>query len=112
MGLHDESAVLAQRLSQMRSELLQLDDHYRSAADLLLRFSANQRSLLNKAELITSGIARDLKMIQRADAKTNLQELQSVLAKDIEMANQRLTRVAVPEDVKARFRCWYSVSKV
>ena len=103
MGLHDESAVLAQRLSQMRSELLQLDDHYRSAADLLLRFSANQRSLLNKAELITSGIARDLKMIQRADAKTNLQELQSVLAKDIEMANQRLTRVAVPEDVKARF---------
>lgn len=103
MGLHDESAVLAQRLSQMRSELLQLDDHYRSAADLLLRFSANQRSLLNKAELITSGIARDLKMIQRADAKTNLQELQSVLAKDIEMANQRLTRIAVPEDVKARF---------
>lgn len=103
MSLHDEAAVLAQRLSQMRSELLQLDDHYRSAADLLLHFSASQRSLLNKAELITSGIARDLKMIQRADAKTNLQTLQSVLAKDIEMANQRLTRVAVPEDVKARF---------
>jgi methyl-accepting chemotaxis protein len=103
MGLHDEAAVLSQRLSQMRSALLQLDDHYRSAADLLLRFAASQRSLLNKAELITSGIARDLKMIQRADAKTNLQLLQSVLAKDIEMANQRLARVAVPEDVKARF---------
>lgn len=103
MSLHDEAAALAQRLSQMRSELLQLDDHYRSAADLLLHFSASQRSLLNKAELITSGIARDLKMIQRADAKTNLQTLQSVLAKDIEMANQRLTRIAVPEDVKARF---------
>ena len=103
MSLHDEAAVLTQRLAQMRNELLLLDDHYRSAADLLLRFTASQRSLQNKAELITSGIARDLKMIQRADAKTNLPALQSALAKDIEMANQRLAQIKVPEDVKARF---------
>jgi methyl-accepting chemotaxis protein len=103
MSLHDEAAVLAQTLAHMRSELLQLDDNYRSAADLLLRFTAGQRSLQNKAELITSGIARDLKMIQRADAKTNLPALQSVLAKDIEMANQRLARISVPDDVRARF---------
>jgi len=103
MGLHEEAATLAHKLSQMRSDFLQLDDNYRSAADLLLHFTASQRSLQNKAELITSGIARDLKMIQRADAKTNLQALQSVLAKDIEIANQRLARIAVPDDVKARF---------
>lgn len=103
MGLHEEAATLAQKLSKMRSDFLQLDDNYRSAADLLLHFTASQRSLQNKAELITSGIARDLKMIQRADAKTNLQTLQSVLAKDIEIANQRLARIAVPDDVKARF---------
>ncbi|WP_320151878.1 methyl-accepting chemotaxis protein [uncultured Tolumonas sp.] len=103
MGLHEEEATLAHKLSQMRSDFLQLDDNYRSAADLLLHFTATQRSLQNKAELITSGIARDLKMIQRADDKTNLQDLQSVLAKDIEIANKRLARIAVPDDVKARF---------
>lgn len=103
MALHEEEAALAHKLSQMRSDFLQLDDNYRSAADLLLHFTASQRSLQNKAELITSGIARDLKMIQRADAKTDLPALQLVLAKDIEIANQRLARIAVPDDVKARF---------
>ena len=103
MSLHDEAAALNLSLAQMRNELLLLDDHYRSAADLLLRFTASQRSLQNKAELITSGIARDLKMIQRADGSTNLPALQSMLAKDIEMANQRLARIHVPEDVKTRF---------
>ena len=103
MSLHDEAAVLTQTLARRRNELLLLDDHYRSAADLLLRFTASQRSLQNKAEGITSGIARDLKLILRADGKTNLQALQSMLTKDIEMANQRLSRIRVPEDVKARF---------
>ncbi len=57
----------------------------------------------NKAELITSGIARDLKNIRRADAKTDLNELEKVLAKDIEMARKRLERVLVPDDVRQRF---------
>jgi methyl-accepting chemotaxis protein len=57
----------------------------------------------NKAELITSGIARDLKNIRRADAKTDLNELEKVLGKDIEMARKRLERVQVPDDVRQRF---------
>ncbi len=103
MSLHEESVELERVLSRMRSELLHLDDNYRSAADLLVRYTAGRRSLQNKAELITSGIARDLKLILRADGNTDLVALQGVLAKDIDIANQRLERIVVPDDVKARF---------
>lgn len=103
MSLHEESVELERVLARMRSELLHLDDNYRSAADLLVRYTAGRRSLQNKAELITSGIARDLKLILRADGNTDLVALQGGLAKDIDIANQRLERIVVPDDVKARF---------
>lgn len=103
MSLHEESVELERVLSRMRGELLHLDDNYRSAADLLVRYTAGRRSLQNKAELITSGIARDLKLILRADGNTDLVALKGVLAKDIDIANQRLERIVVPDDVKARF---------
>lgn len=87
----------------MRSDFLHLEDTYSSAAELLLHFTAGQRSLQNKAELITSGIARDIKLIQRTDENTDLVEQERRLAKDIEIANKRLAMIAVPDDVKARF---------
>ncbi len=103
MGLHQEQAELEAKLVLMRNQFLRLDDSYRSAADLLLQFTASKRSLHNKAELITSGIARDIKQIQRTDADTDLLTLEKVLAKDIEIASKRLEFIVVPEDVKQRF---------
>ncbi|WP_421175460.1 HAMP domain-containing methyl-accepting chemotaxis protein [Aeromonas enteropelogenes] len=94
--------ALAQR-HKLQLEFIRLEDTYQWAADLLLQQSASKRSMRNKAELITSGIARDLKNIRRADAKTDLNELEKVLSKDIEMARKRLDRVLVPDDVKQRF---------
>lgn len=88
---------------KLQLEFIRLEDTYQWAADLLLQQSASKRSMRNKAELITSGIARDLKNIRRADAKTDLNELEKVLSKDIEMARKRLERVLVPDDVKQRF---------
>lgn len=94
--------ALAQR-HKLQLEFIRLEDTYQWAADLLLQQSASKRSMRNKAELITSGIARDLKNIRRADAKTDLNELEKVLSKDIEMARKRLERVLVSDDVKQRF---------
>lgn len=91
--------ALAQR-RKLEIAFIRLEDTYQWAADLLLQQSSGQRSMRNKAELITSGIARDLKNIRRADAKTDLNELEKVLSKDIEMARKRLDRVLVPDDVK------------
>ncbi|KJR25391.1 methyl-accepting chemotaxis protein [Vibrio navarrensis] len=88
---------------ELEIAFIRLEDTYQWAADLLLQQSASQRSMRNKAELITSGIARDLKNIRRADAKTDLNELEKVLSKDIEMARKRLERVLVADDVKARY---------
>ncbi|GHX24627.1 TPA: methyl-accepting chemotaxis protein [Vibrio cholerae] len=94
--------ALVQR-RKLEIAFIRLEDTYQWAADLLLQQSSGQRSMRNKAELITSGIARDLKNIRRADAKTDLNELEKVLSKDIEMARKRLDRVFVPDDVKARY---------
>ncbi|MBE3669129.1 methyl-accepting chemotaxis protein [Vibrio navarrensis] len=95
------NALLQRR--ELEIAFIRLEDTYQWAADLLLQQSASQRSMRNKAELITSGIARDLKNIRRADAKTDLNELEKVLSKDIEMARKRLERVLVADDVKARY---------
>ena len=103
MGLHQQQVELEARLMGMRNQFLRLDDSYRSAADLLLQFTSSKRSLHNKAELITSGIARDIKQIQRTDANTDLLSLEKVLAKDIEIASKRLENIVVPDDVKQRF---------
>src|SRR5690606_25246821 len=94
--------ALVQR-HKLEIDFIRLEDTYQRAADLLLQQTASKRSMRNKAELITSGIARDLKNIRRADAKTDLNELEKVLSKDIEMARKRLERVLVPDDVKQRF---------
>lgn len=94
--------TLVQR-RELEIAFIRLEDTYQWAADLLLQQSSGQRSMRNKAELITSGIARDLKNIRRADAKTDLNELEKVLSKDIEIARKRLERVLVAEDVKTRY---------
>ncbi len=103
MSLHEQQVQLEANLTTMRHEFLRLDDSYRSAANLLLQFTSSKRSLHNKAELITSGIARDIRQLQRTDESTNLPELEKVLAKDIEMASKRLEIIVVPDDVKQRF---------
>ncbi|WP_245680663.1 methyl-accepting chemotaxis protein [Veronia pacifica] len=84
-------------------KFMRLEDTYQWAADLLLQKASTQRSLHNRAELITSGIARDLKNLRRADRDTDLISLRKTLTKDIEIALKRLQRIAVPEDVKQRF---------
>ena len=40
-----------------------------------LQFTASKRSLRNKAELVTSGLARDIRQIQRTDLNTDLKAL-------------------------------------
>mgnify|MGYP001157955154 FL=1 len=102
MDLHERQVALEARLDAMRKEFLRQGDAYRAAADLLLQFTASKRSLRNKAELVTSGLARDIRQIQRTDLNTDLKALAQFLAKDIEIANKRLELIQVPDDVKAR----------
>ncbi|MFM4721355.1 methyl-accepting chemotaxis protein [Aeromonas bivalvium] len=103
MAQHGQWLDLLARRQQLEMAFIRLEDTYQWAADLLLQQAAAKRSMRNKAELITSGIARDLKNIRRADGETDLNELERVLGKDIEMARKRLERVDVPADVKQRF---------
>ncbi|WP_429153057.1 HAMP domain-containing methyl-accepting chemotaxis protein [Aeromonas veronii] len=103
LAQHRQWVSALEQRHKLEMEFIRLEDTYQWAADLLLQQTASKRSMRNKAELITSGIARDLKNIRRADAKADLNELEKVLRKDIEMARKRLERVLVPDDVKARF---------
>ncbi|GAA4504110.1 methyl-accepting chemotaxis protein [Pseudaeromonas paramecii] len=103
LALHKDEVDLKTRLQGLQLDFLRLEDSYRGAADLMLQFTAERRSLQNKAELITSGLARDIKQIRRADEHTDLAALGKVLAKDIEIASKRLALIKVPDDVKARF---------
>lgn len=103
LSQHGQWIASLDRRHELELAFIRLEDTYQWAADLLLQQTASKRSMRNKAELITSGIARDLKNIRRADAKTDLNELEKVLAKDIEMARKRLERVLVPDDVRQRF---------
>ena len=100
---HRRSVEAQRRLAELNKGFIRLEDTYQWAADLLLQQASGQRSMRNKAELITSGIARDLKNIRRADRQTDLAKLEKVLTTDITMARKRLERVAVAEDVKARY---------
>ncbi|MBL0648713.1 methyl-accepting chemotaxis protein [Aeromonas caviae] len=100
---HGQWVAALDRRHELELAFIRLEDTYQWAADLLLQQTASKRSMRNKAELITSGIARDLKNIRRADAKTDLNELEKVLGKEIEMARKRLERVQVPDDVRQRF---------
>ncbi|MFM5193436.1 methyl-accepting chemotaxis protein [Aeromonas media] len=103
LSQHGQWIAALDRRHELELAFIRLEDTYQWAADLLLQQTASKRSMRNKAELITSGIARDLKNIRRADAKTDLNELEKVLAKDIEIARKRLERVLVPDDVRQRF---------
>ena len=103
LAQHGQWVTALDRRHQLEIAFIRLEDTYQWAADLLLQQASGKRSMRNKAELITSGIARDLKNIRRADASTDLNELEKVLSKDIEMARKRLDRVLVPDDVKQRF---------
>ncbi|MDU1144997.1 methyl-accepting chemotaxis protein [Aeromonas rivipollensis] len=103
LSQHGQWIAALDRRHELELAFIRLEDTYQWAADLLLQQTASKRSMHNKAELITTGIARDLKNIRRADAKTDLNKLEKVLAKDIEMARKRLERVLVPDDVRQRF---------
>ena len=95
--------TLTEERDALRNQFLRLEDTYQWAANLLLQKAMVKRSVHNRAELITSGIARDLKLLRRATAETDLEQLRTALTKNVEIALKRLKRIAVPEDVKARF---------
>ncbi|KLV08954.1 chemotaxis protein [Photobacterium aquae] len=101
--LQQQSLNLITQRQALALQFLRLEDTYQWAANLLLQKASAKRSLHNRAELITSGIARDLKSLRRADQHTDLAKLRAVLSKDIEMAFKRLERIAVEDDVKARY---------
>ncbi|WP_039850096.1 MULTISPECIES: methyl-accepting chemotaxis protein [Grimontia] len=101
--LQKQSNQLIAEREALDLKFLRLEDTYQWAANLLLQKASVKRSLHNRAELITSGIARDLKMLRRADQDTNLDKLRATMAKDIEIAFKRLELINVEDDVKARY---------
>ncbi len=103
INTHNQWVAVNDRLTELNLSFLRLEDTYQWAANLLLQRASVKRSLSNRAELITSGISRDLKNVRRANKNTNFEKLSQVLAKDIELAKQGLERINVPEDVKARY---------
>lgn len=103
INTHNQWIAVNDRLTELNMSFLRLEDTYQWAANLLLQRASEKRSLSNRAELITSGISRDLKNVRRANKNTNFEKLSQVLAKDIELAKQGLERINVPEDVKARY---------
>ncbi|MEC6797924.1 methyl-accepting chemotaxis protein [Photobacterium sp. S4TG1] len=88
---------------RLNLEFIHLEDTYQSAANLLIQSASHKRSLRNRAELISSGISRDLKNVRRANSQTDLKILSAVLVKDIEMATQGIARIDIASDVKARY---------
>ncbi|PSV26465.1 MULTISPECIES: methyl-accepting chemotaxis protein [unclassified Photobacterium] len=103
INAHNQWIAVNDRLTELNLSFLRLEDTYQWSANLLLQRASVKRSLSNRAELITSGISRDLKNVRRANKNTNFEKLSQVLAKDIELAKQGLERINVPEDVKARY---------
>lgn len=103
MSLHEESVELERVLARMRSELLHLDDNYRSAADLLVRYTAGRRFWYERRRAITSGIAR----IQ-ADPACRRQHGSGGATGGAGQRHRhcepkRLERIVVPDDVNVRF---------
>ncbi|MCP3699354.1 MAG: methyl-accepting chemotaxis protein, partial [Aliivibrio sp.] len=101
--LQQQINVLQLIRESINHDFLRLEDTYQWAADLLLSKAAVKRSLHNRAELITSGISRDLKLLRRANRNTDLPQLRKVMANDIEIAFKRLEGIAVDEDVRNRY---------
>ncbi|MGL6313285.1 HAMP domain-containing methyl-accepting chemotaxis protein [Vibrio sp. WXL103] len=96
-------ASLRLQESKLEDEFLRLEDNYGRSADLLIQRSMRSRSLQNRAEMITSGIKRDLKSLRRLDQVTDLSPLAETFANDILMATQHLANLAIEQDVKLRF---------
>ncbi|MCE2595846.1 methyl-accepting chemotaxis protein [Motilimonas cestriensis] len=90
-------------LSALRDDFVKQEDNFQQATLLLLGETANKRSQRNKAERVTSGIARDLREIRRAGIKTNLVALQQALTSDIEKALSGAKKIKVDEGVIIRF---------
>ncbi|MCC4796517.1 chemotaxis protein [Enterovibrio norvegicus] len=103
IDLQKQSDRLVEERETLDLKFLRLEDTYQWAANLLLQKASVKRSLHNRAELITSGIARDLKLVRRADQSTDLVTLRKALSKDIEIAFKRLELISVEDDVKARY---------
>ena len=97
-------------LADLRSEFVKQEDSFQQATLLLLGETANKRSQRNKAERVTSGIARDLAELRRAGIKTDLATLQKSLAQDIEKALSGAKKIKVDEGVIIRFNS--AVSKL
>lgn len=104
LNLHRQFVENNVRLEELNHQFIRLEDTLQWAADLLLKKSSVKRSLHNRAELITSGVSRDLKNIRRANSKTDIPALSKVLKKDIEIAFLRLKKIDVSQDVKDRFK--------
>ncbi|MDD1781745.1 methyl-accepting chemotaxis protein [Enterovibrio sp. ZSDZ35] len=103
IDMQQRALTLIEQRKALDLKFLRLEDTYQWAANLLLQKASVKRSLHNRAELITSGIARDLKLLRRANQDTDLTQLRSALSKDIEIAFKRLALISVEDDVKARY---------
>ncbi|MBV7297641.1 HAMP domain-containing methyl-accepting chemotaxis protein [Enterovibrio paralichthyis] len=103
LSLKKQAISLVEEQNALELKFLRLEDTYQWAANLLLQKASVKRSLHNRAELITSGIARDLKLLRRANDTTDLGQLRNALSKDIEIAFKRLELISVEDDVKARY---------
>ncbi len=103
LSLKKQAINLVEEQNALELKFLRLEDTYQWAANLLLQKASVKRSLHNRAELITSGIARDLKLLRRANDTTDLGQLRNALSKDIEIAFKRLELISVEDDVKARY---------
>ncbi|MEZ9134340.1 methyl-accepting chemotaxis protein [Vibrio sp. 10N.286.52.B1] len=103
MQLHESNVELNNKVLELNGRFLHLEDTYSASANLLLQKSAVSRSLQNRAEMVTSGINRDIKSIRRVDAHTDINELGKVLRDDINGALERVKLLSIMNDVKQRF---------
>lgn len=102
MSRHRELMRNEQEHQEKNRAFLLLVDSYSRSVDLLIKFTANNRSLQNRAESVTSSLARDLRDIQRISEHAEIEKSRARMTTDIAMARSRLSKMAIPEDVKAR----------
>ncbi len=100
---HKELVQVKNQLLSLNTAFIKQEDSFQQATTLLLGATASKRSQRNKAERVTSGIARDLKSIRRANLKTDLVKLNASLEKDINSAIKGLKRIKVSDGIKQRF---------
>lgn len=104
MQQHEKLVQVEQRVSLILQQFARLEDTYSWAAELLLQKSASSRSLHNRAELITSGIARDIKAVRRMNEQSDIASLKQVLTDDIRIALERIKSLNIAPDVKQRYQ--------